>query len=118
MDRAFLIHSIMDGLDVKAEKLISDNILAAAERKEDRSRLPFPSIIFCLLYANGIKQIRGNKLVPVERPITIESMERNTNIQPQQEGYQQVPQQQAPPPPEFQQEQVQHVQPLPQEFNW
>ncbi|MED6116741.1 hypothetical protein PIB30_102997 [Stylosanthes scabra] len=39
----------MEGLDVKAENLISDNILAAAESKDNRSKLPFPSIIYRLL---------------------------------------------------------------------
>ncbi|MED6163207.1 hypothetical protein PIB30_077742 [Stylosanthes scabra] len=114
VEMVVLIHSIMEGLDVKVEKLISDNILAAAENKDERSKLPFPSIIYCLLYANGIPQIPGDELVPVERPIIAESIERNRYIQTQQKIQQQAP----PPPPQVQQEQVQQVQPLPQEFNW
>ncbi|MED6113858.1 hypothetical protein PIB30_074770 [Stylosanthes scabra] len=63
-----LIHSIMEGLDVKAVKLISDNILAAAKNKGDRSRLCYPSIIYCLLYSNGIPQIPGDELVVNPEP--------------------------------------------------
>ncbi|MED6138690.1 hypothetical protein PIB30_076829 [Stylosanthes scabra] len=88
VERVVLIRSIMEGLDVKAEKLISDNILAAAESKEDRSRHPFLSIIYRLLYENRIQQIRGDELVPIERLITAEGMERNRYIQIQQEVHQ------------------------------
>ncbi|MED6190027.1 hypothetical protein PIB30_101715 [Stylosanthes scabra] len=107
VERAVLVHSILDGLHVKAEKLIIDNILAAAENKDDRGRLPFPSIIYRLLYANGIPRILEDELAPVERPITQE-------IQQQAPNYQQAP----PPPPQAQHEQVQQGQPLPERFNW
>ncbi|MED6125357.1 hypothetical protein PIB30_067778 [Stylosanthes scabra] len=85
VERDVLVHSIIEGLDIKAEELISDNILATAENKDERGRLPFPSTIYRLLYANGIRRIEGDELIPVERPITAESMTRNKYIEIQQE---------------------------------
>ncbi|MED6224547.1 hypothetical protein PIB30_085215 [Stylosanthes scabra] len=120
VERAVLIHSIIEGLDIKAELLIIENISAAAESKDQAKRLPFPSIIYKLLYANGIKKIDGDKLIPVERPITAESMTKNKYLEIQQEIQQQFPQH--PPqdqqPPPVQQEQNQHDQTPPQQFNW
>ncbi|MED6220744.1 hypothetical protein PIB30_047822 [Stylosanthes scabra] len=114
LERAVLVHSIIKGLDVKAELLITENISAATKSKDETKRLPFPSIIYRLLYTNGIKKIDGDELIPIERPITAESMTKNKYLEMQQEIQQQIPQ----PPPQFQQEQVQHDQTLPQEFNW
>ncbi|MED6114588.1 hypothetical protein PIB30_081753 [Stylosanthes scabra] len=114
VERVVLVHSIIEGLDVKAELLITENISAAAESKDETKRLSFPSIIYRLLYANGIKKIDGDELIPIERPITAESMTKNKYLKMQQEIQKQIPQ----PPPQFQQEQVQHDQTLPQEFNW
>ncbi|MED6223448.1 hypothetical protein PIB30_074004 [Stylosanthes scabra] len=102
--------------DVKAELFITENISAAAESKDEAKRLPFPSIIYRLLYANGIKKIDGDKLIPIERPITAESMTKNKYLEIQQEIQQKFPQH--PPqdqqPPQVQQEQNQHDQTLPQ----
>ncbi|MED6148967.1 hypothetical protein PIB30_057929 [Stylosanthes scabra] len=116
VERAVLIHSIIEGLDIKAELLITENISVAAESKDQAKRLPFPSIIYRLLYANGIKKIDGDKLIPIERPITAESMTKNKYLDIQQEIQQQFPQH--PPqdqqPPQVQQEQNQHDQTLPQ----
>ncbi|MED6200156.1 hypothetical protein PIB30_082432 [Stylosanthes scabra] len=85
VERAVLIHSIIEGLDIKAELLITENISAAAECKDQAKRLPFPSIIYRLLYANGIKKIDGDKLIPIETPITTESMTKNKYLEIQQE---------------------------------
>ncbi|MED6116361.1 hypothetical protein PIB30_099589 [Stylosanthes scabra] len=85
VERAVLIHSIIEGLDIKAELLITKNISAAPESKDQAKRLPFPSIICRLLYANGIKKIDGDKLIPIERPITAESMTKNKYLEIQQE---------------------------------
>ncbi|MED6122727.1 hypothetical protein PIB30_042580 [Stylosanthes scabra] len=65
-------------------------------------RLPFPSIIYRFLYANGIKKIDGDELIPIERPINAESMTKNKYLEMQQEIQQHIPQ----PPPQFQQEQI------------
>ncbi|MED6163000.1 hypothetical protein PIB30_075773 [Stylosanthes scabra] len=90
--------------------------IAAAESKDETRRLPFPSIIYRLLYANGINKIDGDKLILVERPITAESMTKNKYLEIQQEIQQQFPQH--PPqdqqPPQVQQEQNQHDQTFPQ----
>ncbi|MED6226980.1 hypothetical protein PIB30_109099 [Stylosanthes scabra] len=86
VERAVLIHSIIEGLNIKAE----------------------------LLYANGIKKIDGDKLIPIERPIAAESMTKNKYLEIQQEIQQQFPQH----PPQVQQEQNQHDQTPPQQFNW
>ncbi|MED6209358.1 hypothetical protein PIB30_053907 [Stylosanthes scabra] len=45
VDRAILIHSIMEGLSIKPELLISHHISAAAESKDPSKRLPFTSVI-------------------------------------------------------------------------
>ncbi|MED6211842.1 hypothetical protein PIB30_077448 [Stylosanthes scabra] len=76
--------------------------------------------IYRLLYANGIKKIDGDKLIPIERPITAESMTKNKYLEIRQEIQQQFPQR---PPqdqqtPQVQQEQNQHDQSPPQQFNW
>ncbi|MED6126484.1 hypothetical protein PIB30_078937 [Stylosanthes scabra] len=92
LERAILVHSIIEGLDIKAELLITENISAAAESKDQAKRLPFPSIIYRLLYANGIKKIDGDKLIPIERPIIAESMTKNKYLEIQQEIQQQFPQ--------------------------
>ncbi|MED6224838.1 hypothetical protein PIB30_088003 [Stylosanthes scabra] len=86
----------------------------ARESKDETKRLPFPSIIYRLLYANGIMKIDGDKLIPIERPITAESMRKNKYLEIQQEIQQQFPQH----PPQVQQEQNQHDQTLPEQFNW
>ncbi|MED6224818.1 hypothetical protein PIB30_087767 [Stylosanthes scabra] len=41
LDRAVLVHSIMEGLSIKAELLISNHISAVAESKDPNKRLPF-----------------------------------------------------------------------------
>ncbi|MED6173234.1 hypothetical protein PIB30_057395 [Stylosanthes scabra] len=53
-----------------------DYILTAVESKDDTSRPPFPSIIWRLCHATGVPPILDDEHVPIDRPITVESMER------------------------------------------
>ncbi|MED6224072.1 hypothetical protein PIB30_080220 [Stylosanthes scabra] len=46
--RAILIHSIIRGEDVRAEKLIADNILVIAQGMQGKGKLAFPSTIYKL----------------------------------------------------------------------
>ncbi|MED6112702.1 hypothetical protein PIB30_063935 [Stylosanthes scabra] len=79
VERAVLIHSIMEGLSIKSELLISKHISAAAESKDPNKRLPFTGVIYRLLYANGFKKkVQGDELIPIERPITAESIMKNS----------------------------------------
>ncbi|MED6188770.1 hypothetical protein PIB30_089044 [Stylosanthes scabra] len=97
VDRAILVHSIMEGLSIKAELLISNHISAAAESKDPNKRLPFTSVIYKLLFASGFKKkVQGDKLIPIEKPITAESIMKNKFLELQQEVQQQFP----PPPPQ------------------
>ncbi|MED6224636.1 hypothetical protein PIB30_086084 [Stylosanthes scabra] len=97
VDRAVLVHSITEGLSIKAELLISNHISAAAESKDPNKRLPFTGVIYRLLFANGFKKkVQGDKLIPIEKPITVESIIRNKFLELQQEVQQQFP----PPPPQ------------------
>ncbi|MED6162536.1 hypothetical protein PIB30_071399 [Stylosanthes scabra] len=102
VDRAILVHSIMEGLSIKAELLISHHISAAVESKDSNKRLPFTGVNYRLFFANGFKKkVQGDKPIPIEKPITAESIMRNKFI----EGQQQIP----PQPPQ---------QSFPQEYNW
>ncbi|MED6147100.1 hypothetical protein PIB30_040810 [Stylosanthes scabra] len=142
VDRAVLVHSIMEGLSIKAELLITEHISTATESKDQNKRLPFTGVIYRLLFANGFKKkVQGDKLIPIEKPITAESILKNKFLELQQEVQQQFP----PPPPQehhqvqeedeqeqqHQQEQYSQQQPpqqfnfpqppqqnYPQEFNW
>ncbi|MED6133756.1 hypothetical protein PIB30_031072 [Stylosanthes scabra] len=102
VERAVLIHSIMEGLSIKAELLISKHITAAVESKDPNKRLPFNGVIYRFLYANGFKKkVQGDELIPIEKPITGESIMKNSQQQfPPQVHHQ-------PPPQNF-----------PQEYNW
>ncbi|MED6182980.1 hypothetical protein PIB30_033694 [Stylosanthes scabra] len=67
VDRAVLAHSIMEGLSIKAELLISNHISAAAESKDPNKRLPFTGVIYRLLFANGFKKkVQGISLFPLK----------------------------------------------------
>ncbi|MED6164697.1 hypothetical protein PIB30_092648 [Stylosanthes scabra] len=106
VDRAVLIHSIMEGLSIKAELLISHHISAAVESKDPNKRLPFTGVIYRLLFANGFKKkVQGDKLIPIEKPIIAESILKNKFGEMQQ----QVPPQVHHQPPQ---------QNFPQEYNW
>ncbi|MED6122150.1 hypothetical protein PIB30_037144 [Stylosanthes scabra] len=118
----------MEGLSIKAELLISHHISAAAESKDPNKRLPFTGVIYRLLFANGFKKkVQGDKLIPIEKPITAKSIMRNKFI----EGQRQIPPQvhhQFPPQEhhqvqeedeqEQQLQQEQHFQPPPQQFDF
>ncbi|MED6124860.1 hypothetical protein PIB30_062943 [Stylosanthes scabra] len=120
VDRAVLIHSIMEGLSIKAELLISYHISAAAESKDPNKRLSFTGVIYRLLFANGFKKkVQGDKLIPIEKPITAESIMRNRFI----EGHHQFPPQEHHQVQEGdeqgqQHQQEQHFQPPPQQFDF
>ncbi|MED6158938.1 hypothetical protein PIB30_037666 [Stylosanthes scabra] len=112
VERAVLIHSIMEGLSIKAELLISKNISAAAESKDPNKRLPFTGVVYRLLFANGFKKkVQGDELIPIEKPITAEMHHQVHEERDQQEQHFQPPPQQfdfpQPPPQNF-----------PQEYNW
>ncbi|MED6165659.1 hypothetical protein PIB30_101771 [Stylosanthes scabra] len=97
VDRVVLVHSILEGLSIKAELLISNHISATAESKDPNKRLPFTSVIYRLLFANGFKKkVQGDKLIPIEKPITAESIMKNKFLELQKEVQQQFP----PPPPQ------------------
>ncbi|MED6223875.1 hypothetical protein PIB30_078416 [Stylosanthes scabra] len=111
MERAVLIHSIMDGLSIKAELLISKHISAAAESKDPNKRPPFTGVIYRLLYANGFKKkVQGDELIPIEKPITAESIMKNSQPQFPPQVHHQVH--------EERDQQEQHFQPPPQQFDY
>ncbi|MED6120751.1 hypothetical protein PIB30_024040 [Stylosanthes scabra] len=111
VERAVLIHSIMEGLSIKAELLISKHISVAAESKDPNKRLPFTGVIYRLLYANGFKKkVQGDELFPIERPITAESIMKNSQQQFLPQVHHQVR--------EERDQQEQHFQPPPQQFDF
>ncbi|MED6208626.1 hypothetical protein PIB30_047095 [Stylosanthes scabra] len=111
VERAVLVHSIMEGLSIKAELLISKHISAAAESKDPNKRLPFTGVIYRLLYANGFKKnVQGDELIPIERPITAESIMKNSQQQFPPQVHHQVH--------EERDQQEQHFQPPPQQFDF
>ncbi|MED6206149.1 hypothetical protein PIB30_024175 [Stylosanthes scabra] len=111
VERAVLIHSIMEGLSIKAELLISKNISAAAESKDPNKRLPFTGVIYRLLFANGFKKkVQGDELIPIEKPITVESIMKHGQPQLPPQVYHQVH--------EERDQQEQHFQPVPQQFDF
>ncbi|MED6217196.1 hypothetical protein PIB30_015530 [Stylosanthes scabra] len=120
VDRAVIIHSIMEVLSIKAELLISHHISATAESKDPNKRLPFTGVIYRLLFANGFKKkVQGDKLIPIEKSITAESIMRNRFT----EGQRQIPPQehhqvQEEDEQEQQHQQEQHFQPPPQQFDF
>ncbi|MED6149018.1 hypothetical protein PIB30_058499 [Stylosanthes scabra] len=125
VDRAFLVHSIMEGLRIKAELLISNHISATAESKDPNKRLPFTGVIYRLPYANGFKKkVQGDKLIPIEKPITADSIMKNKFLELQQEVQQQFPPQEhhqvqeEEDEQEQQHQQEQHFQPPPQQYNF
>ncbi|MED6140036.1 hypothetical protein PIB30_089389 [Stylosanthes scabra] len=124
VERAILIHSIMEGLSIKAELLISKHISATAESKDPNKRLPFTGVIYRLLYANGFKKkVQGDELIPIKRPITAESIMKNSQQFPPQVHHQvheerdQQEQHFQPPPQQYDFPQP-PTQNFPQEYNW
>ncbi|MED6126969.1 hypothetical protein PIB30_083612 [Stylosanthes scabra] len=105
------LKSIMEGLSIKAELLISKNISAAAESKDPNKRLPFTGVIYRLLFANGFKKkVHGDELIPIEKPITAESIMKHSQPQLPQQVHHQLH--------EERDQQEQHLQPPPQQFDF
>ncbi|MED6122577.1 hypothetical protein PIB30_041033 [Stylosanthes scabra] len=115
VDRVVLVHSIMEGLSIKAELLIVEHISTAAESKNPNKRLPFTDVIYRLLFANGFKKKQEVKQQfppppPQEHHQVQEEDEQEQQHQQEQYFQQQPPQQfNFPQPPQ---------QNFPQEFNW
>ncbi|MED6152123.1 hypothetical protein PIB30_088907 [Stylosanthes scabra] len=88
--RAILIHSIINGEDVRAEELIADNIAINALGVQGKGKLAFPSTIYRLCKAAKIssREFRGIELISVDKPITAKFMARtrgrNINYQQNQ----------------------------------
>ncbi|MED6108997.1 hypothetical protein PIB30_029471 [Stylosanthes scabra] len=75
VDRAVLIHSIMIGEDIQVEEIIADQIYKFVNKKNIRSKLPFPSVIALLCQEAKVK-ILGDTLIPQESGIDAEAMAR------------------------------------------
>ncbi|MED6161967.1 hypothetical protein PIB30_065964 [Stylosanthes scabra] len=96
VERAVLIHSIME---------------AAAESKDPNKRLPFTGVVYRLLYANGFKKkVQGDELIPIEKPITAESIMKHSQPQLLPQVHHQAH--------EKRDQQEQHFQPPPQQFDF
>ncbi|MED6121175.1 hypothetical protein PIB30_027784 [Stylosanthes scabra] len=53
----------------------------ATESKDPNKRLPFTSVIYRLLFANGFKKkVQGDELIPIEKPITAEKIKASQEI--------------------------------------
>ncbi|MED6210571.1 hypothetical protein PIB30_065374 [Stylosanthes scabra] len=74
--RAVLIHSIINGHDVKVEELIADNIAVLAEGVLGRSKLHFPSTIYRLCKEAGVLmgEFKDGEKIQIAKPITAKVM--------------------------------------------
>ncbi|MED6200683.1 hypothetical protein PIB30_087701 [Stylosanthes scabra] len=88
--RAILIHCIMNGEDVRAEKIIADKIVRMAQGIKEKGKLGFPSTIYKLCKEAGVplREFRRTTKISTEKPITARRMEstrlpRNLQHQPQ-----------------------------------
>ncbi|MED6127182.1 hypothetical protein PIB30_085655 [Stylosanthes scabra] len=118
--RAILIHSIIRGEDVRAEKLIADNIAIIAQGMQGKGKLAFPSTIFklCKDAQVPMSEFRRIELIPQDKLITARLMEttrlgRNVQVQQQNEKEedQPMPQFEGGNEKDHNQEQHQHFQP-------
>ncbi|MED6112459.1 hypothetical protein PIB30_061923 [Stylosanthes scabra] len=77
ISRAVLIHSIMQGDDVRAEELITDNMVIIAQGIEGKGFLGFPSTIYKICKEAGVRmrEFKHIEQVPEERYITVKVME-------------------------------------------
>ncbi|MED6221533.1 hypothetical protein PIB30_055725 [Stylosanthes scabra] len=77
VSRAVLIHCIMRGEDVRAEELIADNIAIIAQGLDGNCHLGFPSTIYKLRKAAGVRmrEFKNMQEVKVGRYITKQVME-------------------------------------------
>ncbi|MED6115156.1 hypothetical protein PIB30_087519 [Stylosanthes scabra] len=88
--RAILIHSIINGEDVRAEELIANSIAIIALGVQGKGKLAFPSTIYRLCKAAEIssREFRGTELISVDKPITAKFSEQFG--EQQQQGFQQI----------------------------
>ncbi|MED6150175.1 hypothetical protein PIB30_069854 [Stylosanthes scabra] len=89
--RAILIHSIINGEDVRAEELIADNITVIDQGMQGKGKLAFPRTIFklCKDAQVPLREFRRTELIPQDKLITARLMEttrlgRNVQVQQQQ----------------------------------
>ncbi|MED6190088.1 hypothetical protein PIB30_102328, partial [Stylosanthes scabra] len=77
MARAILIHSILEGEDVRVEELISARIANIAQNLKLKGKLGFPSLIYKLCKDAGVpfREYRGTPNVDEESMITAKVME-------------------------------------------
>ncbi|MED6143979.1 hypothetical protein PIB30_011224 [Stylosanthes scabra] len=75
--RAVLIHSIIQGDDVRAEDIIADNMVIIAQTIKGKGLLGFPSTIYKLCKDSGVRmrEFKRTEHVPEERYITVKVME-------------------------------------------
>ncbi|MED6135554.1 hypothetical protein PIB30_047624 [Stylosanthes scabra] len=75
--RAVLIHSIIQGDDVRAEDVIADNMVIIAQSIKGKGLLGFPSTIYKLCKDAGVRmrEFKHTEQVPEERYITAKVME-------------------------------------------
>ncbi|MED6139753.1 hypothetical protein PIB30_086903 [Stylosanthes scabra] len=87
--RAILIHSIMQGEDVRAEEIIVDNIATIAQWLTNKGNLAHPSTIYKLCKDAGVplREFRRTPRIPELSCITAKRMEtiRFPRNQPQQQ---------------------------------
>ncbi|MED6163335.1 hypothetical protein PIB30_078875 [Stylosanthes scabra] len=88
--RAILIHCIMNGEDVRTEKIIADKMVRMAQGIKEKGKLGFPSTIYKLCKEAGVplREFRRTKKISAEKSIIARRMEstrlpRNPQHQPQ-----------------------------------
>ncbi|MED6200185.1 hypothetical protein PIB30_082609 [Stylosanthes scabra] len=74
--RAFLIHCLMRGEDVRAEDIIADKIVHMVQGIKEKGKLGFPSTIYKLYKEAGVplREFRRTKNIQAEKPITARRM--------------------------------------------
>ncbi|MED6152970.1 hypothetical protein PIB30_097054 [Stylosanthes scabra] len=76
VERAMLIHSIINGENINVEEIIAEQIYKFVYKADISSSLPFPSIIAALCTDAKIPAILDDTLIPQEPPIVAEAMAR------------------------------------------
>ncbi|MED6175202.1 hypothetical protein PIB30_076150 [Stylosanthes scabra] len=107
VERAMLIHSIINGENINVEEIIAEQIYKFVYKMDISSSLPFPSIIVALCADANIPAILDDTLIPQEPPIVAEAMARTRELRAKN------PRQATPPQ---QQPQVQHQQEFSADF--
>ncbi|MED6127705.1 hypothetical protein PIB30_090600, partial [Stylosanthes scabra] len=107
VERAMLIHSIINGENINVEEIIAEQIYKFVYKTDISSSLPFPRIIVALCADARIPTIPDDTLIPQEPPIVAGAMTRTREPRaknPRQTRQATLPQQQP---------QVQHQQEFP-----